>query len=52
MNNYIVNKIEIIYAIKWFIMNKFRGVKGLIVVWHFHENFHNCFQVRSRLPII
>lgn len=37
-------KVEIIYTIKWFIMNEFRGVKRLNVVYHFHENFHKCFQ--------
>ena len=45
-------KVEIIYTVKRFIISEFRGVKGYKGICHFHENFHNRFQVRSRLPII
>lgn len=45
-------KVEIIYTVKWFIINEFRGVKRFKGICHFHENFHNRFQVRSRLSII
>ena len=38
-------KVEIIYTIKLFIINEFRGVKGYKGIYRFHENFIIVFKL-------